>query len=80
MELLVFGWLWKWWYLEAMLINTIKNTFNTEKYVENVVKKVKKNRIVWYDQVAKNSITAGQRLFANARINSSLKKSSNLKT
>jgi hypothetical protein len=39
-----------------------------------------KKRITWFDQAAKNTVTAGQRLFANSKISSSLKKSSSVKS
>lgn len=70
-----------------MLINTVKNSINladkprfSNLFEDNVgLTKKKKRRIQWFDEVAKNSITAGQRLFANSKINSSFKKNSNLK-
>lgn len=70
-----------------MIINTVKNSINlvdksrNSNLFEDCVgpTKKKKRRIQWFDEVAKNSITAGQRLFANSKINSSFKKNSNLK-
>ena len=70
-----------------MIINTVKNSINLAEKSRNSnlfedfvgPTKKKKRRIQWFDEVAKNSITAGQRLFANSKINSSFKKNSNLK-
>lgn len=64
---------------ELILINTVKNTLVEADERDGKTEGRKKKRIQWFDELAKNSITAGQRLFANSRINSSLKKSSNLK-
>lgn len=65
---------------EQLIVNTVKNMITCSLKHHQPPARKKRKRIQWLDQVSKSCLSPAERLFANSKIMSSLKKATKKQT